>query len=101
MADVEPTVTDAAAEERYEAREGGALVGVLEYRLMHDRIALLHTEVDTAFEGRGIAGRLAAFALGDARRRGLGVVPVCPYVRRYLERHPEEQDLVRGSAARG
>jgi uncharacterized protein len=93
---VEPTITDAAAAHRYEARIDGDLAGVLEYVTKRDRIALVHTEVFPEHQGRGIAERLAAFALDDARRRGLRVIPICPYVRAYLERHPEDQDLVAG-----
>jgi predicted GNAT family acetyltransferase len=95
FAAMEPTITDAPAASRYEARVEGELAGILEYVLKRNRIALVHTEVPPAFEGRGIAGRLAKFALDDARRRGLGVIVLCPFVRAYLERHPEERDIVR------
>jgi len=92
---MEPTITDAPAASRYEARVEGELAGILEYVLKRNRIALIHTEVLPAFEGRGIAGRLAKFSLDDARRQGLGVIVLCPFVRAYLERHPEERDIVR------
>lgn len=54
-----------------------------------------HTLVPPELEGRGIAGRLAKHALDYARESGLAVVPRCPYVRAYIERHPEYADLVR------
>ncbi len=92
-------IVDAPEAERYEARLDGELVGVLEYKLRRSRIALIHTEVAAGHEGRGFAARIARFALGDARQRGLGVIPTCPYVLAYLERHPEERDVVRGRAA--
>ena len=57
-------------------------------------IRLIHTEVPEQLSGRGIAGRLASFALDDARARGLRVVPSCPYVRAYIDRHPEYADLI-------
>jgi uncharacterized protein len=57
-------------------------------------LALVHTEVEPRHEGRGFASRLVAGALDDIRARGLGVVPTCPFVRSYLERHPEYGDLV-------
>jgi predicted GNAT family acetyltransferase len=57
-----------------------------------------HTEVDPAFEGHGIGSALAAGALDDARRRGLVVVPSCPFIRAYITRHPEYADLLRASA---
>ncbi len=92
------TITDAADAQRYEARLDGELAGIIDYVLKHGRIALVHTEVMSAYEGRGIAGHLARFALDDARRRDLRVIPVCPYVKAYLERHPEDRDLVPGAA---
>ena len=92
------TITDAADAERYEAHLDGELAGIIEYVLKHGRIALVHTEVMSDYEGRGVAGSLTRFALDDARRRGLRVVPVCPYVKAYLKRHPEDGDLVAGAA---
>ena len=88
-------ITDAAEASRYEARLEGELAGVIDYVAKRGRIALVHTEVVPAFEGRGIASRLARHALDDARRRGLIVIPICPYVKAYLERHPEDRELVR------
>jgi len=55
---------------------------------------LVHTEVDPDYEGQGIAGALAQYALDDARSRGLGVVPRCAFVQAYLARHPDYADLV-------
>lgn len=59
------------------------------------RITFHHTFVPPELEGRGIAGRLAKHALDYAREAGLAVVPRCPYVRAYIDRHPEYADLVR------
>ena len=87
-------VEDNQQERRYEARLGSEVAGFIAYRLEAGRITLIHTEVYPEFEGRGIASRLAAGALDDIRRRGLAVVPVCNFVRGYLERHPEYADLV-------
>lgn len=56
-------------------------------------MVLIHTEVDPAFEGRGLATKLIAGAIQDIRARGLKLVPVCPFVRAYLRRHPEDRDL--------
>ena len=93
-------ISDVPAAGRYEARREGALVGILEYVVKRGRLALVHTEVPPELEGRGIAGALARFALDDARARALRVIPVCPYVRAFLERHPEFADLVAGSRGR-
>jgi len=87
-------VTDNPDADRYEAHLDGTLAGILEYTEKRSRIGLVHTEVARAFGGRGIAAELARFALADARRRGLRVIVLCPYVRAYLERHPEDRDVV-------
>ncbi|HET8614901.1 MAG TPA: GNAT family N-acetyltransferase [Actinomycetales bacterium] len=79
---------------RYEARLDGRSVGVAEYLLSGDRVVFPHTVVDPALTGRGIASELARRALDDARERGLRVVPACSFFRVYLQRHPEDADLI-------
>lgn len=59
--------------------------GILEY---------LHTEVDPAMQGKGVAHALARAAFDYARSAGLKVIPTCPFVQSWLRRHPEEGDLV-------
>jgi predicted GNAT family acetyltransferase len=54
----------------------------------------VHTEIDDAFEGRGLGSILVRAALDAARSRGLAVRPDCPFVRGYIARHPEYLDLV-------
>jgi predicted GNAT family acetyltransferase len=54
-----------------------------------DRLVLLHTGVPIELEGRGIGSMLVAAAFGEAERRGLTVVPLCPFVRDWLKRHPD------------
>ena len=87
-------VTDDHDEGRYEAHLDGQLAGVAAYRLSDGRIVFTHTEVDDAFEGQGIGGRLVRGALDDVRGRNLQVVPRCPFVRSFIERHPEYADLL-------
>ena len=87
-------VTDAAGASRYEARVGGELAGHLDYRREPDRIVLVHTETERAYEGHGVASALARAALDEARAEGLLVIPRCPFVRSYLERHAEDRDLL-------
>jgi len=66
----------------------------LEYHLRGATIVYTHTVVPRALEGHGIAGRLAREALEYARDKGLRVVPLCPYVADYIEKHPDYGDLV-------
>ena len=100
--DTEPRVVDNAAERRYELWVGDERAGVIEYGTRPGVIELIHTEIDPAFEGRGLGSRLIAGALDDIRARGLGLIPTCPFVRAYLRRHPEQRNLVvRPSGHRG
>lgn len=89
-------IVDAVDHGRLEAALEGTLAGFLEYVVRRGRIALIHTEVLPGFECRGIAARLVRWALDDARRRGRLVIATCPYVRAYLEKHPEDHDIVVG-----
>jgi predicted GNAT family acetyltransferase len=88
-------VVDVPEESRYELRVGGQTVGLAAYRMRgDDRIVFLHTEVDDALEGRGLGSTLAGAALADAQRRGFTIVPLCPFIARYIQRHPEYEDAV-------
>jgi NAD+ kinase len=88
------TVVDRFEESRYEILLGGEVAGMLHYRRHGDLVELAHTEIDQAFEGRGLAGRLASAALADARARSTPVRVTCPFVQSYLQRHPEYADIV-------
>jgi predicted GNAT family acetyltransferase len=93
---VEPpiAVSDNAGERRYEIGIDGELGGFAQYKAKPGQIAFTHTEIDDRFEGQGLGGRLVAFALDDARERGLAVLPFCPFVRAYIQRHREYVELV-------
>jgi predicted GNAT family acetyltransferase len=88
------TVSDNAEGRRYEVRVDGELAGFAQYEPGPGQIAFIHTEIDDRFEGRGLASRLIAFALDDARERELAVLPFCPFVRGYIQRHREYEGLV-------
>lgn len=89
------TVRDNPRLNRYEVLDGDELAGFSEYRPTSGKIAFTHTEVDPAFRGRGLARVLATEALEDARRRGLAVLPFCPFVRGVIASAPEHYlDLV-------
>ena len=88
------TVRDEPARSRYELLVDGELAGFATYRREDGVMTIPHAEVEPRFEGRGLGGRLARYALDDARRRGWRVVPACPFVAAYVDRHPEYGDLV-------
>jgi uncharacterized protein len=58
------------------------------------RAYFVHTEVEPGHEGAGVGSTLVRGALDAQRERGELVVPLCPFVRGYLERHPEYADVV-------
>jgi hypothetical protein len=87
-------VTDNAAARRYEIRVGDDVAGFAAYTRLPGVITFTHTEIDPAREGQGLGSTLARAALDDARAAGLRVRPRCPFVRAYIERHPEYADLV-------
>jgi uncharacterized protein len=87
-------VTHAPEANRYELRLDGRLVGLATYHRRNGRIALTHTEVDPSCEGRGFGSLLARTALEDAERNGLEVVPLCPFIARYIDRNPQFRAVV-------
>jgi len=87
-------ITDSPQRRRYEIRVDGEVAGFVKYRRGPDQIEFVHTEIGDRFEGQGLGSKLVAFALGDAREHGLGVLPSCPFVKGYIQRHREYEDLV-------
>ena len=61
-------------------------------------IAIFHTEVPPSLRGRNIGARLVHGILEDVRRQGIKVVPQCSFVRAFMARHPEYQDLLAAEA---
>jgi uncharacterized protein len=95
----ESRVIDNPRASRYELWLGATRAGFLQYRAEPGTVLLVHTQVDPAFAGQGLGERLVAGALEDLRARGLKLVPLCPFVRAYLRRHPDQADLVAGDPA--
>jgi predicted GNAT family acetyltransferase len=87
-------VRDNRDRSRYELLVDGAVAGFVQYSMRGGRLILVHTEIDEARAGHGLASILVSGVLDDVRRRGLRIVPVCPFVERYIGRHPEYDDLV-------
>ncbi|MHB8233698.1 MAG: GNAT family N-acetyltransferase [Solirubrobacteraceae bacterium] len=87
-------VANAPDRERYELSVDGEVAGFTVYRARPGLIAFMHTEVDDRFQGRGLADRLIRFALEDARAQQLAVLPFCPFVKAFIERHREFESLV-------
>ena len=93
-AEPEIAISDAPERKRFIATVDGESAGFIVYRLRPGLLALIHTEVEERFEGHGLGGRLARFALDRAREQRLAVLPFCPFVDDWLKRHREYVDLV-------
>ena len=79
---------DNRADRRFEIRMGDH-VAFLKYERRPDAMVLIHTEVPTALEGRGVGSALVRAGLDAARAEGLRVIALCPFVKQYLKRHPD------------
>jgi len=92
-------VTDVPDEQRFEARDdSGELMGVSYYDVIGSTVAFTHTEVDERFEGQGVAGALTRSALDRVRAQGdRRVAALCPYVKGWIARHEDYQDLLASS----
>jgi uncharacterized protein len=88
------TVTDDPDRSQFEIEVDGQPVGLTQYHLHRNRAAFLHTEIDPAFGGRGLATTLIQAALDEARTRGWEIEPFCPFVRAFIVKHPDYRDLV-------
>lgn len=79
---------------RYEVFLDDELAGFAAYRRSGNELTLTHTEVDPAFEGKGIGSGLARGVFDEARRSKLAVLPRCDFMKGYIARHDEYVDLV-------
>lgn len=84
----DPVVTRNDEKGRYEIRLDDLLAGFTDFHPdSRGRLVFDHTLIDHAFGGRGLGTILVAGAMTDVARRGETIVPVCPFVTRYLETH--------------
>ncbi len=81
--------------ERYEMLVSGCFV-FLDYKITGQIITIIHTKVPKELKGQGLGGKIVKFALEDAKGNDFKVIPKCPFVKSYIERHAEYQDLVFG-----
>jgi predicted GNAT family acetyltransferase len=91
---METTVRDVPESDRYEIRDGERVLGLAAYERRGDTVVFTHTEVDPDAGQSGLGSSLVRAALDDVRSKGGSVVARCSFVRGWIERHPEYQDLV-------
>lgn len=88
------TVRDNPEKHRFEIDIGDGNFAIAEYTLPAGKIMFTHTEVPQQHEGKGLGTLLIRHGLAEARRRGLKVIPICPFFAAYMKKHAEEQDLL-------
>ncbi|MFE2163771.1 GNAT family N-acetyltransferase [Streptomyces sp. NPDC059447] len=88
-----PVVRRVDARHRYEILVGDDRAGLTAYRDHDGRRVFFHTEIDDAHAGQGLAAVLVEQALTDVRASGMRIVPVCPYVAKFLTKHKEFDDI--------
>ena len=84
---------DNRAEQEFTLEVDGQ-TAVAAYQREGGGIVFTHTLVPPEIEGRGVGSKLIRGALDSARDQGLRVVPQCPFVRAYIDKHPEMRDLL-------
>lgn len=91
---MDPVVTDNRDRSRFEITVGDTVAGYAQYKLGDEEIVFTHTEVDDAFEGQGVGSSLARGALDHSRDAGRTVVARCPFIKAWIDKHPDYQDLL-------
>ena len=88
------SIRDNPERHRFEVDLGNGSLAIAEYTLPAGKIMFTHTEVPSGHEGKGIGSALIRHALEEARRRGLKVIPICPFFAAYMQEHTGVQDLL-------
>jgi predicted GNAT family acetyltransferase len=87
-------VVNNTAKHRYELAVDGHIAATY-YSIADDVITFVHTEVPPELGGKGIASQLIKGALDQVRADGLKVIAQCPFVKAYIEKHPDYADLLK------
>jgi predicted GNAT family acetyltransferase len=81
---------------RFEILDAGNVIGKAAYKDYDGGAApqriFYHTVINEEYGGQGLAGQLATAALGATVSAGMGIVPVCPYIKKFLAKHPDYAD---------
>lgn len=86
-------VIDNASAHRYEMQVEGQ-TAFANYRKSGDVVSISHVEVPRVLEGRGLGSKLMKGVLEIIRREKQKVVPLCSFAAAYIDRHPDQQDLL-------
>lgn len=90
---IDVTIRHNVDRERFEVLIGGRVIGKAAYKAYDDggspQRIFYHTVINEEYGGQGLAGRLAEAALNGTVSEGLRIVPVCPFIQKFLTKHPE------------
>jgi predicted GNAT family acetyltransferase len=86
-------VIDNKEKRRFETEVDGRLA-FIEYTAMPNIVSLNYIEVDKVLEGNGVASEMAEKVLLQIEQRGLKIIPVCPFIKKYIKKHPEWETIV-------
>ncbi len=89
----QPEVINNEQQQRFEVNLGND-IAYIEYRWLKNNIVLMHTLVPEKYEGKGIAGTMAKFALEYIKEKKWPLVVYCPYITAYMKKHPEYNELL-------
>src|SRR5947209_19669743 len=95
--DQQIAVVDNPAEHQFEARVDG-VIALVSYIRNGNTVILTHTEVPKELQGRGLGNVLARGALEQTKRSGLNVIIKCPFLTKFVERHPEYRPVQQGES---
>lgn len=73
---------------RFELLLDGKLIGHIDYRIADGTMDMYHTEISPDVGGQGYGSKIVKYALDEARKAQLEVIPTCSFVASYIERHP-------------
>ena len=86
-------VVDNKEKNRFEAEIDGHQA-IIEYSVKPNILILKHIEVDKELSGRGVATEMTESVLLEIELRGLKVIPECPFIKNYINKHPEWESIL-------
>jgi len=89
-----PRLIDNEAAKQYEMHAEGLVVRI-EYIKTKDAIYLTHTEVPKALEGKGWGSAIIKATLAEIKEQDIKLVPLCPFVAAYIQKHPEWKSILK------
>ena len=81
------------AENRFEANIGSH-TAFIKFNAVDNKLVLTHTEVPSALSGQGVGSLIVEKSLELMKSADEKLVPLCPFVQAYIEKHPKWKSLL-------